>query len=56
MLPKIVTRAAANLPQTTATNYFTVTGRVLITQIYGIVTTAIENQACNAKLVANLTV
>jgi len=35
--PVIVERSAAVLPATTQTPYFTVTGRVLITQIVGAV-------------------
>jgi hypothetical protein len=54
--PRIVERDAANLPQTTQTAYFTVSGRVLITQIVGEVTTVIETQDNNTKLVANPTV
>lgn len=53
---KTVQRAAANLPQTTQTAYFTVSGKVLITGIYGEVTTVIQTQANNTKLVANPTV
>ena len=51
-----VERAAASLPQTTATAYFTVTGKVLITQIVGEVTTVIQTQANNTKLISNPTV
>lgn len=54
--PRIVSRAASTLPQTTQTAYFTVTGRVLITQIVGEVTTVIGNVLNNTKLVANPTV
>jgi hypothetical protein len=54
--PKIVERAASNLPQTTQTPYFTVTGRVLITQIVGEVTTQIQGQTTNIKLISNPTV
>lgn len=49
-------RSAATLPATAATPYFTVTGRVKIVQILGEVTTLIQTQACNAKLIANPTV
>jgi hypothetical protein len=52
-----VSRALATVPQTTQTPYFTVSGgKVLITDIYGEVTTAIQNQACNMSLVSNPTV
>ena len=54
--PVIVSRSAANLPQTTQTAYFTVTGRVLVTQIVGEVTTIIETQDNDTKLIANPTV
>lgn len=55
--PRIVSRAASALPQTTQTPYFTVTGRVLITQIVGEVTTVIGNiAATDTKLIANPTV
>lgn len=51
-----VDRATAALPQTTAHALFTVsTGRILLTSIVGQVTTAIQNQANNTKLVANPT-
>ncbi len=49
-------RAAATLPATTATPYFTVTGRVKIVQILGEVTTVVQTQANNTKLIANPTV
>jgi len=51
-----VDRAAATLPATTATAYFTVTGRIKLIAIIGEVTTVVETQACNTKLVANPTV
>jgi hypothetical protein len=51
-----IERAAANLPQSTQTAYFTVTGRCLVTQIIGEVTTVIQTQANNTKLVSNPTV
>ena len=54
--PRIVSKTAANLPQTTQTTYFTVTGRVLITQIVGEVTTEIQNQDCSIDLWSNPTV
>ena len=51
-----VDRATANLPQTTQSALFTVTGgRILVTSIVGEVTTVIQNQANNTKLVANPT-
>lgn len=48
-----VPRATATLPQTTVGSIFSVTGRVRITSIIGQVTTAIQNQANNTKLVFN---
>ncbi len=53
VVPRIVSRTAATLPATTQTPYFTVTGRVIITQIVGEVTTAVQNQACNLDLYSN---
>lgn len=51
-----VDRATATLPQTTQSALFNVVGgRVLVTSIVGEVTTAIQNQANNTKLVANPT-
>lgn len=51
-----VSRAAAALPASTAAPLFTVTnGAILMTSIFGVVTTAIQNQANNTKLVANPT-
>ena len=51
-----VERATAALPQTTASALFTVSGgRVCVTQILGEVTTVIQTQANNTKLVANPT-
>lgn len=51
-----VSRAAGALPATTQSALFTVSGgRVLVTGIVGQVGTAIQNQACNTKLVANPT-
>lgn len=51
-----VSRAAATLPQTTASALFNIVGgRVLILGIIGEVTVAIQNQANNTKLVANPT-
>ena len=54
--PKKVTRAAAALPQTAQAALFTVTGRVNIKKIIGVVTTVIQTQANDTKLVANPTV
>lgn len=51
-----VDRALATLPQTAQTPYFTVsTGKVLITNILGIVTTAIQAQATTVQLIATPT-
>lgn len=51
-----VSRATAALPQSTAAALFTVaTGRVLVTAIIGQVTTVIQTQTNNAKLIANPT-
>ena len=52
----VTLRASATLPATAATPYFTVTGRVKIHDIIGEVTTIVQTQACNAKLIANPTV
>lgn len=49
-------RALATLPATAATPYFTVTGRVKLISIIGEVTTLVQTQACNAKLISNPTV
>jgi len=55
-LGKRVTRDTATLPAGVATPYFTVTGGpILLVQIYGVVTTIVQTQACNAKLIANPT-
>lgn len=52
-----VDRATAALPQGVQAALFTISGgRVLITQIIGEVTTIIQTQANNTKLVANPTV
>lgn len=45
-----VSRATAALPQTTTSALFTVTGKVLVTAIWGEVTTVIQTQANNTKL------
>lgn len=51
-----VARATAALPQSAAAAIFTVSGgRVLLTGILGEVTTTVQNQTCNTKLVANPT-
>lgn len=55
-IPVIVSRLTATLPATTQTPYFTVTGKVLITQIVGEVTTEVQAQACNLDLWSNPTV
>ena len=49
-------RAPATLPATTATPYFTVTGKIKLLDIVGEVTTVIQTQANNTKLIANPTV
>ena len=55
--PKIVERSASTLPQTAQTAYFTVTGRVLITQIVGeVITAAIGAVETLAELISNPTV
>ena len=53
---QVVERTGAILPATTATPYFTVTGRVLITQIIGEVTVVFDGTANSIKLIANPTV
>lgn len=51
-----VDRATAALPQTTQSALFTVsTGRIILTGIIGEVTTVIQTQANNTKIVANPT-
>ncbi len=55
-VPQTVQRATATTPQGTASNLFTVTGRVLIDQIIGEVTVEIGAGANNTKLVSNPTV
>lgn len=54
--PRLVQRAAANLPQTTATAYFTVATGKCAVKLYGEVTTVIQSGANNTKLIANPTV
>lgn len=44
------TRATAVLPATTTAAIFTVAGVCLLTQLYGVVTTVIQTQACNVKV------
>lgn len=49
------TRATDTLPQTAAEALFTVAGgRIMVLQILGEVTTAIQNQANNTKLIHNV--
>jgi len=55
-IARSVTRAAAALPATAAGALFTVTGKILVVDIIGEVTTIIQTQANNTKLVANPTV
>ena len=55
-LPFIVERPSALLPQTTQTPYFTVTGRILLTQIVGEVSVVIAGVANNATLISVPTV
>lgn len=51
-----VERAAANLPQSTQSSLFTVSGgRVLLTGLVGEVTTAIQNQGNTSTVLANPT-
>lgn len=45
-----VYRAAATLPASTSTAYFTISGRVAVKRILGTVTTAVQAQATTAKL------
>lgn len=52
----VTNRASATLPATTATPYFTVTGKVKIYSIIGEVTTVVQAQANAVKLIANPTV
>lgn len=51
-----VDRATSDLPATTSTAMFTVTGYCLIYQFLGIVTTVVQTQACNYSLESNPTV
>jgi len=51
-----VSRATATLPQTTQGALFTVSGgRIALTAIVGEVTTIVQNQANNTKIIANPT-
>ena len=52
----IIERTAATLPQATQTPYFTVSGRVLVTDIVGEVTIIIHSQETVLKLISNPTV
>lgn len=52
----VTLRAAATIPQTAATPYFTVTGKVKILEIIGEITTVHASAANNIKLIANPTV
>ena len=52
----VTTRASATLPASTATPYFSVTGKVKIYQIIGEVTTVVQSQANAIKLISNPTV
>jgi len=51
-----VNKATATLPESTQGALFTVTGRIKLISIIGEVTTVIETQANNTKLIANPTV
>jgi len=53
LIPMAIRRARGSLPQTTQSPLFRVVGRVMITMIIGKVTTAIQDQTDNAKLVSN---
>jgi hypothetical protein len=52
----VTLRASATLPATTATPYFTVTGKIRLLDIIGEVTTVVQSQANAIKLIANPTV
>src|SRR5262245_52230184 len=53
-VPRITERPTANLPQTTAAAIFRITGgKILVTSIVGEVTTVIQTQANNTKLIFN---
>lgn len=55
-VPQVVQKATATTPQGTAGVLFTVTGRVIVDEIVGEVTTEIGAGANNTKLIANPTV
>ena len=55
-IARSVTRASAALPASTAGALFTVTGKILVVDIIGEVTTIIQTQANATKLIANPTV
>lgn len=50
---RVVEKALTALPQTTTSDLFTVVGTIEIVQLYGVVTTAIQNQANNTKFIFN---
>jgi hypothetical protein len=50
-----VVRATGNLPQSTNAAIFTVSNKVLVTSLVGVVTTAIQAQANNFNLTTNST-
>lgn len=52
----VTNRPSATLPASTATPYFTVTGKVKIYNIIGEVTTVVQSQANAIKLISNPTV
>ena len=54
--PTIIERAASGLPQSTQSPLFVVSGRVILVALVGEVTSAIQNQANDTKLIANPTV
>ena len=54
--PIIVERPSAIIPDTTQTPHFTITGRVIVTQIVGEVTVIVDSTATDIKLIANPTV
>lgn len=49
-----VERASATLPQTTQHALFTIAGGRVLARFVGEVTVAIQNQACNTKLIHNV--
>jgi hypothetical protein len=50
-----VDRATSDLPATTSTAMFTVTGYCIVYQFLGLVTTVVQTQACNYSLESNPT-